>query len=92
VSPIHADLTKFPPTVVSWGGNEMFRDPIRSFVARLEKEGVATYAHEAPEMFHVFPILMPWAAESRAVYRTVAEFTRDVIDGAPALPANATTA
>jgi acetyl esterase/lipase len=92
VSPIHADLREFPPTVVSWGSSEMFRDPIRSFVARLEKEGVATYAHEAPDMFHVFPILMPWAAESRGVYRTVAQFTHGVIDDAPALPTNATTA
>ena len=85
VSPIHANLRTFPPTFVAWGGDEMFRDPIRRFAERLEAEGVRTYVHEAPGMFHVFPILMPWAAESRTVYRGIAGFTREVVDDSPAL-------
>ena len=87
VSAIDADLDGFPPTAVSWGGAEMFRDPIRRFVDRLEKAGVSTHAHEVPGMFHVFQILMPWAEESRIIYDHVARFTEIVLEGAPPLPA-----
>ena len=34
ISVIDADLASFPPTFVAWGGDEMFRDPIRRFVER----------------------------------------------------------
>jgi acetyl esterase/lipase len=54
----------------------MFRDPIREFVDHLEKVGVDTLAIEEPGMFHVFPILMPWAEGSRRAFRAVGEFVR----------------
>jgi acetyl esterase/lipase len=83
------DLSRFPPTFVCWGGDEMFRDPIRRFVARLEEAGVPHEAHESPGMFHVFPILMPWATTSRAVFRDVTRFVRTVLDDAAPIPAHA---
>jgi len=86
VSAVDADLDGFPPTAVSWGGDEMFRDPIRRFVERLEKAGVDTHAHEVPGMFHVFPILMPWAEASHGIYDHVARFAGRVMEGAPRLP------
>ena len=85
VSVINADLCGFPPTCVSWGGDEMFRDPIRRFARELERAGVTTHAHEMPGMFHVFQILMPWAEESRAIYRHVRQFVETVLDRAPVL-------
>jgi hypothetical protein len=33
-----------------------------------------TVAEEEPGMFHVFPILMPWAEASRRAYRSAGEF------------------
>lgn len=84
-----ADLSGFPPTFVSWGEAEMFRDAIRMFVERLETSRVVHQGHESPGMFHVFPILMPWADESRHVYREVARFVRGILAGAPALPPGA---
>jgi len=86
VSVVDADLGGFPHTAVSWGGDEMFRDPIRRLVERLEKAGVPAPAHEVEGMFHVFPILMPWAEASRTVYDHVAQSTEVVMDGAPPLP------
>ena len=86
MSAVDADLDGFPPTAVSWGGDEMFRDPIRRFVERLEKAGVPTHAHEVHGMFHVFQILMPWAEASREIYDHVARFTEQVMDGTPPLP------
>jgi acetyl esterase/lipase len=85
VSAVDADLDGFPPTAISWGGAEMFRDPIRSFVERLEKAGVDTHAHEVPGMFHVFQILMPWAEGSRNIYEHVGTFVGNVVEGAPPL-------
>jgi acetyl esterase/lipase len=74
VSAVDQDVSGWPPTLVSFGGDEMFRDAIRLFVDHLEKAGVDTIALEEPGMFHVFPILMPWAEGSRRVYRAVGEF------------------
>ena len=77
VSVADADLHRLPPTLVAFGGDEMFRDAIRRFVGRLERAGVATTALEEPGMFHVFPILMPWADASTRVYRAVGAFVRE---------------
>jgi epsilon-lactone hydrolase len=82
-SAVDADLTCFPPTCLSWGGDEMFRDPIRRFADRLGAAGVAVHAHEAPGMFHVFQIVMPWAEASSEARSHAARFVKEVIDDAP---------
>jgi acetyl esterase/lipase len=74
VSAVDQDVTGWPPTFVSFGGDEVFRDGIRLFVDHLDAAGVDTTCLEEPGMFHVFPILMPWADASRRTYRAVAEF------------------
>jgi len=86
VSADHADLSNFPPTLVVWGSDEMFRDPIRRFAAHLEEMGVPTHVHEEPGMFHDFPILMPWAEASHQVYGHVGQFVRNLMGDAPPLP------
>jgi epsilon-lactone hydrolase len=83
VSPLNADLSHFPPTCVTWGADEMFRDPIRRYVARLRDEGVPTDGKEFEGMFHVFEILMPWADDSREVFRHVHRFIERVLADAP---------
>jgi epsilon-lactone hydrolase len=83
VSPLTADLSAFPPTCVSWGGDEMFRDPIRRYVQRLEDAGIRTDGREYEGMFHVFQMLMPWADDSRDVYRRVRHFIHDLVRAAP---------
>jgi len=77
------DFSEFPPTYVTWGSDEMFRDPIRTFVDRLEAAGISHTAAEEEGMFHVFPILMPWATASRRVFGAVDAFIRGILDGAP---------
>jgi acetyl esterase/lipase len=64
-----ADPEWFPPTFVCWGGDEMFRDGIRKFAEGLDRAGVKVHAMEERGMFHVFPILMPWAESSKRVFR-----------------------
>jgi epsilon-lactone hydrolase len=82
VSAVDQDVSHWPPTFVSFGGDEMFRDSIRRFVDNLEGAGIETVASEEPGMFHVFPILMPWADASRRVYRGVADFVAARLDAA----------
>jgi monoterpene epsilon-lactone hydrolase len=88
VSGVDQDVVGWPPTFVSFGGDEMFRDAIRRFVLHLDQAGVDTVAIEEPGMFHVFPILMPWAEASRRAYRAVGAFVQDHLPGgeAPAGP------
>jgi monoterpene epsilon-lactone hydrolase len=86
VAPLTADLTNFPPTFVSWGGDEMFRDPIRRYAERLHQAGIRTHAHEFDGMFHVFEILMPWADASREVFRHMREFVLEVVSEAAPSP------
>lgn len=83
VSPLTADLSGFPPTCVSWGGYEMFRDPIRRYVQCLRDAGIPTDAQEYDEMFHVFPILMPWLEQSHDVFRRLRSFIHKLLAGAP---------
>jgi acetyl esterase/lipase len=77
ISTINADLRGFPPTFVAFGDKEMFRDPIRRFVARLQDAEVPTTVVEEPDMFHVYPFLMPWADAARRTYRAVGDFVAD---------------
>lgn len=83
VSPLTADLSGFPPTCVTWGGDEMFRDPIRRYVKRLRDADVQTDSEEYPGMFHVFQIIMPWAEASRAAFRLVRSFIHKIVEDAP---------
>lgn len=73
VSAVHAmaDPEWFPPTFVCWGADEMFRDGIRQFAENLSGAGVRVHAMEERGMFHVFPILMPWAESSKRVFRSL---------------------
>lgn len=76
VSAVDADVSHWPPVYVTWGSDEMFRDSIVVLVDHLGDAGVPTTSSEAEGMFHVYPILMPWAETSREVYRQLGEFVR----------------
>jgi monoterpene epsilon-lactone hydrolase len=87
LSPLCADLSQLPPTCVVWGADEMFRDAIRRYVERLRDEEVLTKAQEYDGMFHVFPVLMPWADTSRESLRFVRRFVEETLGGAsPLIP------
>lgn len=76
VSALDQDVATWPPVFLTWGSHEMFRDSIRILLEHLEAAGVPTTGEEAQGMFHVYPILMPWADHSRRVYRDMGEFVR----------------
>ena len=74
VSALGQDVTQWPPVLVAYGADEMFRDPIRRFVAHLQEAEIPVVTLEEPGMFHVFPILMPWAEASRRVFSAIEAF------------------
>jgi len=76
VSALEQNVSEWPPVYVTWGADEMFRDAIRLLADHLHDAGVPTVSTEADGMFHVYPILMPWADASRTVYTEVEEFVR----------------
>lgn len=77
VSVIEHEVGPWPPTLVSYGTNEMFRDSIRLLVRRLDESGVDTVALEEPGMFHVFPILVPWSAPGRRALDAITAFVAE---------------
>ncbi len=77
------DLSNWPPTFLAYGADEMFRDAIRQLAENLRAAHIHHDISEVEGMFHVFPFLLPWAQESRDVYRRVGEFVKGVLgDGA----------
>ena len=74
VSVVHGDAPDLPPTFVVYGADEMFRDGIRDLVAELRAAGVEVEDHEEAGMFHVFPILMPWAGASHRTFAALDAF------------------
>jgi acetyl esterase/lipase len=84
VSAVDADVRHWPPVFMTWGSDEMFRDSIVELAEHLDRAGVTTVDTEAPGMFHVYPILMPWAESSREAYRQIGEFVRERVTEAAA--------
>jgi acetyl esterase/lipase len=71
---VYADVSGFPPTFVACGSDEMFRDEIGRFAARLAEADVEVEPFVAPYLFHVYEILMPWAGASKATLARAADF------------------
>jgi acetyl esterase/lipase len=74
VSVVYGDVHRFPPSFIAYGGEEMFRDEIQEFVGKLRDSDVDVTPYEAPNMFHVYEILMPWADTSKDTIASVAKF------------------
>ena len=80
VSVVYADVHRFPTTFVSYGSEEMFCDEIEEFIDKLEKADVDVTKFEAPYLFHVYEILMPWADQSKATIAAVVDFIDRQLD------------
>ena len=74
VSVVYGDADGMPPTFVAYGGDEMFRDGIRELVDALRADDIEVEAHEEAGMFHVYPIVMPWAGASRRTFERLDAF------------------
>lgn len=54
LSPVHADLTGFPPVLIQVGGNEVLLDDATRLAARAAGDGVAVTLEVTPDVPHVF--------------------------------------
>lgn len=74
VSPLYADMTGLPPMLVAVGEDEMFRDEILDFADRARAHGVEIWLDLEPNVFHVYPIVLPLARESMTTWANVTTF------------------
>lgn len=79
VDALAQDVSGWPPTFVSYGGREMFRDQIEAFVEHLTLSGTSTESFSERNMFHVFPIVAPWADASRRMFNELDGFVHRVV-------------
>jgi len=75
VSPLYADLSGLPPTLLYVGGDELLLDDAVRFTARARAAGVAADCGVYPGLWHVFPAF-PGLPESRDVLAEVGGFVR----------------
>jgi len=74
ISPLHADLTGFPPLLLIVGDQEGLLDDTLRVEARARDARVDVEVCVGRGMQHDFPLTMPWLEESREAWETVAAF------------------
>ena len=83
LSPLYADLEGLPPVLVQIGGREMLRDGQRAFADRAADAGVDVWLHEEPDMFHVWPMLVPQLPVSAAALSRIVAFVEHQLGPLP---------
>ncbi|MDJ0959958.1 MAG: alpha/beta hydrolase fold domain-containing protein [Acidimicrobiia bacterium] len=76
-SPLHGRYTGVPPLLVVAGGREMIRDDAVRLVDAAKREGCAATLHIAPDMYHVWPALLPNHPETRRILLIAAQFAKN---------------
>ncbi len=72
ISPVFADFTGFPPTLIHVGTHEVLLGDSRKLYAAMKRDGVDVELSEWEDMWHVFQVFdIP---ESRAAIGRIAEF------------------
>jgi monoterpene epsilon-lactone hydrolase len=74
ISPLHADLTGFPPLLLIVGDHEVLLDDTLRVEAKARDAGVDVEVCVGRGMQHDFPLTLPWLEESREAWETVAAF------------------
>ncbi len=75
VSPLYADLSRFPPMLLQVGGDEILRDDTVRFTARAREAGVDASYGIYPGLWHVFQAF-PGLPESRDALAEIGGFLR----------------
>jgi acetyl esterase/lipase len=73
-SPIHADLTGFPPMLILVGGAEMMLGDSLRLAENAKRDGVDVELIIESEMPHVWPALLPWEPASRRALKHCAQW------------------
>ena len=76
-SPLHGDYTGIPPLLVFAGGREMIRDDSTRLVGVARRAGCEIRLHIAPDMYHVWPALLPNHPETLRAVAIANAFVRE---------------
>ncbi|MEQ9195278.1 MAG: alpha/beta hydrolase [Parvibaculum sp.] len=79
VSPLFADLTGLPPTLIHVGAPEMLRDDSTRLAQRLREAGGRAWCDVYPRMPHVWHRLGPLLPETRRSIEEIGDFIREMI-------------
>jgi acetyl esterase/lipase len=82
-SPIHADLTGFPPLLVQVGEREILYSDAEALARKARSQGVPVVFEEWPDMVHVWHLHYPRMATAREAIARIGEFTRAHTGGQP---------
>ncbi|MCD8523008.1 MAG: alpha/beta hydrolase [Saccharospirillaceae bacterium] len=75
VSPLHADFSGFPPTLIQVGSEEILYDDSVRLAQRMRHAGVDVTLSEYPHMWHVFQLHAAYMPEARKALNEMAAFT-----------------
>jgi len=78
LSPVRIqNIGALPPTHVVYGGGELLRDQIKSFIQRMRDDGGVCISYEGQHQCHVFPLVVPFAPETAEALKSAASFLDD---------------
>ena len=76
-SPLFADLTGLPPTLILAGTNDALLDDATRLADRARQAGVAVTLNVVDEMYHMWPMMSAFLPEARAAVQEIGDFVRD---------------
>lgn len=79
VSPVFANLTGLPRTLLCVGGVEVLLDDTLTLGSALARDGVSVDLHVRAEMQHIWPVLTPSLPESAHVVGLIVDFVCDCL-------------
>jgi epsilon-lactone hydrolase len=81
VSPLHADLSGFPPSLIQVGSAETLLDDAVRIAGRLGEANVPTRLEIWPEMIHAWPLWSARLAAGRKAIASVGAFVQEQLSG-----------
>ncbi len=86
LSPLFAPtelLAGLAPLLVQAGGREVLCDAQVAFARQAAAAGVPVWLHVEPDMFHVWPLLLPWRLEAHSAESRVCAFVEQHLGPLP---------
>ncbi|WOF75016.1 alpha/beta hydrolase [Parvibaculaceae bacterium PLY_AMNH_Bact1] len=80
-SPLFADLTDLPPTLIHVGAPEILRDDSTRLATRLREAGVQAWCDVYPRMPHVWHRLGPLLPETKRSIKEIGDFLCEMLPG-----------
>jgi monoterpene epsilon-lactone hydrolase len=76
ISPVHADASRLPPTLIQVGDHEILLSDSTDFADKLRGAGGHVDLHIWPDMWHVFQYFIGQMPESRKAIDDIGRFLR----------------